>query len=114
MSRAEEIIKSKELLVVEAADLDIKWNGIDNSRTFRCRICGHKFQLENKFIHIMGTSHEVRNFFCCGNCFTTHEETANRMLKIEEDSKTTHWWLWEDLIRERQESRYDWGSEEST
>lgn len=78
-------------------DCNLQWGGRPNGKSFRCKLCGHKFAPGDIVRWIYGGT-KTTNFFTCDKCDTgNNAEMIDKMVAFIEESKVRFWWLWDAL-----------------
>ena len=68
------------------------WGGIRNGKRFRCYLCGHKFQVGDKWRWVIAKKYG--NLMICEDC--DGSDVLERWYKANEELRTRFWWFYEN------------------
>ena len=63
---------NQEPRIATKEECEAPWSGYRDGSRFRCRLCGHKFQVGDQWRWVYGK--EAGNFMVCSNCDTGDNE----------------------------------------
>ena len=66
--------------IVTEEDVKAPWSGGKNGKYFRCKLCGHKFQVGDYYRFIF---HNFGNIIVCQNC--DKDDPAQKWTKLHEE-----------------------------
>ena len=81
--------------IATAEDLAAKWNGRTAHAAFRCRLCGHRFRVGDKwrwvYANFSGSEVHFGNFFVCQQC--DEPNVLARAAEQEREAEQRFWWF---------------------
>jgi len=77
--------------IATADDCRARWNGARDGKTFRCYLCGHKFEAGDQWRWVHATHRSVINFMTCASC--DGPDVLDRWIEHVKDGEQRFWWL---------------------
>lgn len=80
--------------VATEAECNFNWRGRAKGEGFRCNLCGHRFQIGDKWRWVHATHERMCNLMVCEVCDGTNEEVLAKWKKHHDDWKIAKERFW--------------------
>ncbi len=78
-------------------DCNARWNGREPGKGFRCYLCGHKFEVGDKWRWVYMGPYKLLNVMVCEHCDGPNEEIAEKWQGINDEFyNNPKFWVFRD------------------